>query len=503
MDGHSPAPAVLLRADAGPTIGLGHAMRCLALADELRSRGFRTWFASRELAGAEEPVRSAGHAILMLRHHDDAAQVQQIHADLGAASAVARPPFRFFVLDHYSADPNEWLQPRLARRRLVIDDVPGRHLACELLVNPAPETEATAYADLLPMRTRVLLGPRYVPLRRALVDRARTSAHREPGAVRRVLVSMGGSTSNATPLALNAVREAVPEATIDLVGATPDLDGIVPGVTAHVRPHVAPSVTELANLLERADLAVGAGGVSAFERCLMGVPSICIQLAANQAPTLIGLAARGAVWDAGALADVSSSGLAAMIRRLARDVQARASMSQRSRELVDGRGAERIAHELEGARMRAPRPGDIGLLWRWRNDPETRRNSTSQHAISWDTHQKWFAAAVADPGTVLLVGENRAGLLGHVRFEPRGRAIEVSIVTDPIHRGAVGSVLLHAALRSFQRRRGQQLLVARVRTDNRASRRLFESAGFQETARRGELVQYELEPTPLQSKEGR
>ena len=496
MPGPRSRGQVLLRADSGPDIGLGHAMRCLALAEELARRGFSLTLASHSLIGAEERVRMSGYALLRVSG-PPRREVEAIRTRAGGhlLSPERTKPFRFVVLDHYMEGADDWLRhaESLARRRLVIDDVPGRRLSCELVVNPALGIEPDAYADFVTRRTRVLLGPRYAPLRRSLRPTPDQIIHGKRSRIESVLVAMGSGSSDATTLAVDAAREAVPQASIDVVVG---VGAALARATGNVHIHVDPDDATLAALLAGADIALGAGGVSAYERCLAGLPSITTQVATNQAATIRGLAAAGAVLDAGESTSLTRARLVGMIRQLAGDRAARVSMSEKGRALVDGRGAERIAHELEGVRMRVPRPDDIGLLWRWSNDEEARLQSVSRQHIPWATHQRWFASAMIDPTTVLMIGHNNAGPVGQVRFEVRGDAAEVSIATDPAQRGTVGSVLLRSALRRFGRSHGaRHRLTARVRHENLASRRVFESAGFHQTGEDAETLRYTLDPT--------
>ena len=487
---------VLLRADSGPGLGLGHAMRCLALAEELGRRQFMSWFASRSLYGAERRIHEQGYSRIHLSD-PPALEVDEIRRQLAGDGAVdaTRKLFRFLVFDHYMAEAEGWLRQArsLASRRLVFDDMPGRGLPCELLVNPALGIGPDDYAGYVAKGTRLLLGPRYAPLRPSLRHAVLAAPARTSDAVRTVVVGMGGATSEATALAVEAVQEALPDSSIDVVVGR-NGGGSARAASRRVRVHVDPDDITLAGVLVAGDLALGAAGVSAYERCMAGLPSVAVELAPNQRSTIRGLANAGAAIDAGPLDELSLPGLVDLIRGIAADATVRASMRQRCRELVDGRGADRIAHELEGVRLRRPRLDDMGLLWAWSNDPETRLNSVSRDPIPWKAHQEWFTARADDPGTMLLIGYNSVGPVGQVRFDMNAEASEVSIATDPLHRGTVGSVLLRAALRRFKRAHGARRIMARVRTENTASRRLFESAGFTQARGEGNILRYVLEP---------
>lgn len=124
---------------------------------------------------------------------------------------------------------------------------------------------------------------------------------------------------------------------------------------------------------------------------------------------------------------------------------------------------------------------DGALLLAWRNDPETRANSVHQEMVRPEEHEAWLARKLADPRCLLLVGLDGAGApVGQVRFDvDRGGGAEASITVAPEQRGqGFGTPLLAAACAEAFRALGVRSIRALIRRDNRASRRIFEQAGF-------------------------
>ncbi|MBI3548553.1 MAG: GNAT family N-acetyltransferase [Elusimicrobia bacterium] len=117
-------------------------------------------------------------------------------------------------------------------------------------------------------------------------------------------------------------------------------------------------------------------------------------------------------------------------------------------------------------------------IWRWRNDPETRRNSHNTGKIGLAHHMKWFRGRLADQKCLLLVARGGGKALGQIRLERRGRAAEISITVSPAARGkGVGTWMLSHLP---HRMNGARLstIVARVKPDNVASVVAFVKAGF-------------------------
>jgi UDP-2,4-diacetamido-2,4,6-trideoxy-beta-L-altropyranose hydrolase len=478
---------VLFRVDASESIGTGHAVRCLTLAQELARRGIEPWFASRQTAGdMADQIEASGYPVV---HLEGPASTEVAAIGSGVMNDSWRRPFAALVMDHYGLGA-EWLNEarQLATRRLVIDDLADRALSCELLVNPNLGAAASDYATLVAPATRLLLGTRHVLLRPPFRT-ARTGGRRAAGAVENVLVSMGGSDPlDATATAVRAVRSALPNARIDVVLGTLHAGEPDRGPSLYI--HRAIDGEAMAGLMMNADIAVGAGGTTSWERCALGLPTVLIRLAQNQDSVASRLDAAGAAVDAGPAEQLDLAALSALIRDLAADPARRQLMSDRASALVDGRGVERVAHHLDGVRVRRATIADVRLLWGWANDPETRAASLQPAPIPYPDHVRWLRDQLADRSCLLLIGENGVGPLGQVRFDCRENEAEVSISVAPEHRGTVGRLLLETGVRRFRQRSPQTTLLARVKIDNEASRHMFERAGFKLVDERAGVLRY-------------
>ena len=138
-------------------------------------------------------------------------------------------------------------------------------------------------------------------------------------------------------------------------------------------------------------------------------------------------------------------------------------------------GAEGVA-----LRLRAAREGDARLLFAWVNRPDSlAAKLATEAAISWETHQSWLAARLADPSSALWIAEQDGRPVGQVRVERRERGLEVDIFVSAEARGrGVARRLLARAARACAERWPGLPLVARVKTGNLASERLFLAAGY-------------------------
>jgi RimJ/RimL family protein N-acetyltransferase len=133
-------------------------------------------------------------------------------------------------------------------------------------------------------------------------------------------------------------------------------------------------------------------------------------------------------------------------------------------------------------RLRPSCPEDVWVLWRWSNDPETRRASFHPARIARASHLKWYREKLACPHSVrIYVAESEAGQpVGQLRLEVdrRRRAIiSISVAAEARGKGVAKRMLTLGARRAGKDLRVRQLW-AYVKADNSASLNLFRSAGF-------------------------
>lgn len=305
---------VLFRLAAGPRVGFGHVARCRALAAAL---GVTPRVSVRGSAATSQAVQRLGLELVP-----------------GGLRAIARlTPAMIVVDDPSAAHARPWVDG--ARRRgipvaALCDGGVGR-VDADLVIDGSVRATSTS--------RRQLAGPRY-----AVVDaRVTTERRARPRSGRRVCIAVGGGAhvfSQVPPL-VAALARREPGLRID----------VAPGFTSRRRPvlqagqWIAPAA--LASTLAAADLAVVAGGLTAYEACALGVPAVAVAVVPAQQPTVRGLARRRAVVDGGAL---YTAGAPARISKVASALIAAPArcdaLARTARQLVDGRGAERIAAAL-------------------------------------------------------------------------------------------------------------------------------------------------------------
>lgn len=332
----SDAARILFVADAGPQVGGGHVMRCLTLARALAGHGARCAF-----------LDGPGVAALLDAFAPDMPHIAT--DDLGEADLLAATgpqAFDAVVLDHYGLSADDHRDVARGRPTLVIDDLADRPLAADLVVDSGPQRRAADYQGLIPAGARLLLGAAYAPVRPEFAALRAQTLGRRPVAVGRILVSLGlTDLGGITGRVLDRLRPRIGQAAIDVVvGATaPSRAGLQrlarrdPRLTVHV------DTPDMARLTAAADLAVGAAGSSAWERCTLALPSVMLVVADNQRPAATALAEAGAALVVDADDPAFDQLFDRAFLRLFANPVARARLAAKCAEVCDGLGAGRVA----------------------------------------------------------------------------------------------------------------------------------------------------------------
>lgn len=506
--------SIAFRADASIEIGSGHVMRCLTLADRLAAAGAQCHFICRDLPGHAGPMIAArGHKLCLLPAAGPftARPGDPVHAAWAAVpferdaaetrAFLDRIQPGLLVLDHYAFD-GRWQSAVAAPRLLVIDDLADRPHAADILLDQNAGRHQRDYDGLVPERCIRLIGPAFALLRPEFAARRGESlARRRVARWHRLLITMGGiDKDDATGALLEALAElAFPEDfAIDVVmGArAPHIDRVrqraaqlpVP-VTVHV------DVADMAGLMAGADLAIGAAGGTSWERCCLGLPSLMLVLADNQARSASALAASGAAVLLGRFGD------AGWRQRLAEtwDALPLAEMSARAADLCDGQGALRLLQVLaaDGLSVRRAALADGPAVHVWRTAGGAARYYRAGQVASLDGHMAWFARALADPARLLLMIGFGDMAIAHIRFDRTGdETADIGICVDPLWRGGhIGRAALEAAI-GAARDAGIRRIHAEIHPDNQASIRAFERAGFRPVPGDGTFLRYSREVPP-------
>jgi UDP-2,4-diacetamido-2,4,6-trideoxy-beta-L-altropyranose hydrolase len=337
---------IVIRTDASVNTGAGHVMRCLALSDELRRFDTNIFYICREdLGNSIALIEEKGYKVYRLpcndlRFETEIEKVKSALMDIGNVDLL--------IVDHYESDKQWEKQMRVyVKRLLVIDDLADRYHDCDILLNQNfYEGFKTRYDGMVPEHCQKLLGPQYALLRQEFTE-ARKKLRKRNGDIRRLLVFFGSSDpTNETAKALSALKLFNNRFSVDVVVGDnnpqremiKDMCGVMPGVEYYCPAY------NMAELMVNADLSIGSGGSTTWERCCLGLPALVAVLSDNQYELTLAVGKYGALislgWGHSLVPEDYSDAI--------NNISARhlCEMSAKGLSLVDGEGCPRVARKI-------------------------------------------------------------------------------------------------------------------------------------------------------------
>ena len=186
-----------------------------------------------------------------------------------------------------------------AKKIMIIDDLANRRHDCDLLLDQNYYRNLNdRYDGLVPVDCLKLLGPKYILLKPEFWQ-ARERLRKRDGQVKRILVFFGGSDPAELTLKALAALEHLnrPDISVDVVvGSTNPIKEKIKNSCkniSNVSYHL--QVTNMPELISNADLALGSGGMSMWERCFLGLPAITVVFADNQLNVTLEAASQNAI----------------------------------------------------------------------------------------------------------------------------------------------------------------------------------------------------------------
>lgn len=323
---------IFFRVDASVEIGSGHVMRCLTLADLLKNEQVSISFICRKTEGhMAELIKQRGYQVIMLDYepfdmqHDVKLMVNQ----------TIDQQIDLLIIDHYGID-FEWekeIRPYV-KKILIIDDLANRRHDCDVLLDQNFFLHMDRrYEGLVPKNCQLLLGPKYLLLRKEFYEvekRSRTE-------VKRIFVFFGGSDpTDETTKALHALRQLeLKDIEIDVVvGVSNPKREEIERLCVEIGARFHCQVDNIAHFMAQADLALGAGGVTMWERCFVGLPSLVTIVAENQRNSTEDAAKVGAIELLGWHEDVTFETYLTGIKKVLQSRDKRLLMQEKGYELV-------------------------------------------------------------------------------------------------------------------------------------------------------------------------
>lgn len=474
----SPTRHLFFRVDGSTLTGLGHLVRCQALAQALQPL-FKATFILREAT-----------AVIQQQLLAIAIAVQAVPAEVPTGFPEAQwlanqlTATDIIVLDGYHFEPAYQKELAATGAALIcLDDLVTPPLWATAVLNQAGGVAPTAYSEV-PL-TQLFLGPSYALLRPEFWQNVPAASSTNDQL--RLFLNMGGADpTNQTALLIPLLRQRFPSYTLQVVtgAAYPHqaaLQELTQSIGEGVVLHNNLKAAELAALLRTCQVFVCPPSGVAYECCVIGGAVLLHLTAENQR----------AIFDFLVLQQLALSlteGLSLVESEL---VVLAARQLPRQRQVFDGLVTQRLQTvfqqlaDTQHYSVRRATWQDAALYFAWANDPAVRHNAVHTEPIDWHVHTAWFSRRLQDGDSYLyLLQAPNNEPIGQVRVEfdasTQPGIIDYSLA--PAHRGrGLGQLLLRRALQQLRHDRpavAGGTVKGQVKTSNRASQRVFEELRF-------------------------
>lgn len=338
------------RVDSSIEIGTGHVMRCLTLANQLKPFNIQSFFICRDLEGSVHSlIQDEGFSVYLLRakslgEGDLEWYERKWEIDVEETRLVLEKEklhLRLVILDHYGLDDRwESVLKTSAPKLLVIDDLANRKHYCDYLLDQNyTSSYQKRYEGLIPDFCQPFLGPEYILLRDEFLN---TDFYRKQhtGKIENILVFFGGTDPTGETLkalkALSIFSETVKVNINVIVGsANPRQKEIELYCKCRENMNYYCQVQNISKFMADADLCIGAGGTTTWERCYLGLPSIIIAVADNQIQSTKAVSEKGAIYYLGYYTDVKTDHILNALLELNSDRKKLQKMAEAASILVD------------------------------------------------------------------------------------------------------------------------------------------------------------------------
>ena len=350
---------LLIRADASVSIGTGHIMRMIALGQAWQAQGGEVHFLCAEITPAlEQRLASKGFHLLRidatLGSQEDLSETMHLIAEtLRADRKNAR-----VVLDGYHFGSDYQLGIKAAGFKLLVVDDYGHadFYHADWVLNQNISAREELYAKRSP-DTKLLLGPKFAMLRKEFL--AYKGWQREVAPVaKKILVTLGGSDpDNVTLKVIQVLIDLDMHAKVVIGGSNPhlrEIENFIQGQNDSAAfIEVIVNASNMPELMAWADLALAAGGSTAWELAFMGLPSLFVILAENQIGITTQLESAGFGVCLGRGIDLQEDNLVEIVSFHASNSNFLQTVSDLARKIVDGLGAKRIVSQIQELSMAA------------------------------------------------------------------------------------------------------------------------------------------------------
>lgn len=340
-------------------------MRCLSIGQLLRSHNVDVYFASKQHPGhCMDVIADNGFTVLPIGQTETAEPSESTHwcphagwlrgteeDDANNVQTLLRKnslvdSIDWVIVDHFSLTQtwHRLIKQAVDAKVMVIDGLSDRKVDCDILLDPnLVDDVEKKWSHHIPPYVETFVGPKFFPLR---AEFSGLDTKTRAGTIGNLLIGFGGvDKDNITTQACRATRRWLDQRHTNcdvnvVIGATHPFKQEIERMCHHYGFKCWVQTDQIAKLMADADLAIGAAGTMAWERCKLGLPSIMAVIADNQAEQALSLANRNAAISLGAIRETIENDLFANLQALDEAPDRVSTMSANAMKIMEGASEE-------------------------------------------------------------------------------------------------------------------------------------------------------------------
>jgi len=365
---------IAIRADGGPVVGLGHIIRCLAVAEELKRLGCRVYFISRYRQGIDK-VKALGFEPFEIDVKGidgtgyNYGSAEDLEDDInGTRLIIEQQGCDLLLVDKYNLTKEYFDRLReIIKKVAFIDDLNMFRCSADVIINGNINATLLGYKECFRGQL-LLLGTELTLLRREFSNIPKREINRleneyilaklqqnpkieAESQLPEIMITTGGAdpyncTGKLLEILLVDKRTANIRYNVIVSSGFVHKDKIqrLADENSNIVLYINPK--RMSEIMCRSDLAISSGGSTLYELCCCGTPTIAFIMADNQKGIVDMLTNDGYIQSLGWYNNIENTNLIQIVYDLINNFEERKKYSQKMQCLIDGRGALRIAQEI-------------------------------------------------------------------------------------------------------------------------------------------------------------
>jgi len=338
-----------IRVDGNEIIATGHVMRCLSIAEQLRKLNMEVKFIVAD-ARPMEMIEGRGFSVDVL---DSTWNDLDLELDR-IKEYIQQNQVEILLMDSYYVTKDYLQNLSQCTKIIYVDDLCAFDYPVHTIVNynvfDDVENYYKKYKERVVTIPKLLIGGEYVPLREEFSYQPFNVKRK----VRRVLITTGGT--DQLNVAGNILEQVIQHGVCMeleyhvIVGCfNQNKEKLYDLSICHSNFFLHENVTNMSEWIRSCDVAISAGGTTLYELCACGIPTICLEIAANQEGAIEWENKDYMIYAGNACKDMDSCVQRCIegIQQYVQDWELRKKRSHKMQELIDGNGAKRIAEYIE------------------------------------------------------------------------------------------------------------------------------------------------------------